>query len=76
MCEKAILENGGTLKSVPDWMCNKAVYYYPHALEFVPECYKTQNICDKAVPTPPPTIKYVSECYKTQEMCYKTVHRC
>ena len=30
MCNKAILKNGGTLESVPDWyktqeMCNKAV---------------------------------------------------
>ena len=39
MCDKAILENGGTLKSVPDCykkqeMCNKVVANYPHALEF------------------------------------------
>ena len=43
MCDKAILENGGTIKSVPDCyrnkkMCNKAVDNYPHVLEFVPEC--------------------------------------
>ena len=43
MCDKAILENGGSLKSVPDCyknqeLCNKAVNNYPHALEFVPEC--------------------------------------
>ena len=24
-------------------MCNKAIDNYPHALEFVPECYKTQE---------------------------------
>ena len=30
-------------------MCNKAVNNYPHALEFGPECYKTQEMCDKAV---------------------------
>ena len=28
-------------------MCNKADDNYPHALEFVLECYKTQKICDK-----------------------------
>ena len=44
MYDLAILENVGTLKSVPDWyknqeMCNKAVDNYPHALDFVPECY-------------------------------------
>ena len=42
MYDKAILENGGTLKSVPDCYknqetYNKAVDNYPHALEFVPE---------------------------------------
>ena len=45
---KAILENGGTLKCVPDCfknqeMYNKALENYPHALEFVTECYKTQK---------------------------------
>ena len=39
MYDKAIVENGGTLKFVPDCyknqeMCNKAVDNYPHALEF------------------------------------------
>ena len=52
MCDKAILENGRTIKCVSDCcknqeMCNKAVYNYPHALEFVPECYETQKMCDK-----------------------------
>ena len=39
-------------------MCNKAVYNYPHALKFVPECYKTQKTCDKIVKTYHPTIKF------------------
>ena len=48
MCNKAILENGGTLKSTTDCykdqeISDKAVENYPHALEFVPECYKTQT---------------------------------
>ena len=39
MCAKAILENGGKLKSVPDCyknqeMCNKAVDNYSHAIRF------------------------------------------
>ena len=42
-------------------MCNKAVQNYPHAFEFVPECYKTQNMCDKAVNPYPFTIKFVPE---------------
>ena len=49
MCDKTIIENGGTLRSVPDCykiqeMCNKAVDNYPNVLEFVPECYRTQEI--------------------------------
>ena len=48
MCDKVILENGGTLNSVPECnknqeRCNKAGDNNPHALEFVPECYKTQK---------------------------------
>ena len=48
MCDKAVLEDGGTLKSVPycyknQEMCNKVAENYLHALEFVPECYKTQK---------------------------------
>ena len=46
--DKAILESGGTLKSLPNCrenkeMCNEAVDNYPHALEFVPDCYITQK---------------------------------
>ena len=76
MCDKAILENGETLKSVPDWcknqeMCNKAVDNCSHALEFVPECYKTRKICDEVADTHPSTIEYVSDCCKTQECVMK-----
>ena len=54
MYEKAVLENGETLKSVPDCyknqeMPNKAVDNYPHALEFVAECFMTHKMCDKVV---------------------------
>ena len=55
MCDEAILENGGTLNSVPNCyknqeMCNKAIDHYPHTLPFVPECYNTQ-MCEKALNT-------------------------
>ena len=43
-------------------MCNKAVDNYPHALEFVSECFKTQKMCDIAVDTHCPTIKFSPEC--------------
>ena len=73
MHDNAILENGGTLNSVPDCyknqeMCNKAVDHYPHALEFVLNYYMTQKMSGKVVNTHSSTIQFVSECYKTQEM--------
>ena len=44
MCDKAVLENGGRLKSVPDCCKNhKAVDNYRYALEFVSECCRTKN---------------------------------
>ena len=30
-------------------MCDKGIYNNPHALKFVPDCYKTQEMCNKAV---------------------------
>ena len=57
-------------------MCNQAVDNYVHALEFVPECYKTQEMCDKAVNTYPSTIKFGLECHKIQEICDKADNRC
>ena len=61
---QSYLENGGTLKSIPNFyknqeICHKAVDKYPHAVEFVPECFVTQKMCDKAVNTYPSTIKFV-----------------
>ena len=47
-------------------MCRKAVDNYPHALEFVPECYKTQKMYDKAVNTYASSIKFVPEYFMTQ----------
>ena len=57
-------------------MCNKAVENYPHALEYVPECYKTQKMCNKAVNTNPSTIKFVPVCFMTLKICDKAVNRC
>ena len=67
MCDKAVLENGGMLKTVPDCyknkkIRNKAVDNYARALEFVPDCYKTQKMCNKAVNTSPSAIQFVPEC--------------
>ena len=52
-------------------MCNKVADNFPHALELVPECYKSQKMCDKAVNTYPSTIKFVPEC-----LIIKVVNRC
>ena len=43
MCDKAIVKNAGTLKCVPNCYKNKAVENYPHELEYVLECYKTEK---------------------------------
>ena len=40
-------------------MWNKAVDNYAHALEFVPEFYKTQEMCNKAVNTYTSAIQFV-----------------
>ena len=81
LCDKATLENGGTLKPVSDCyknqqMCGEAVDNYSHVLEFVPECYKTQKMCDKAVDIYPSTIEFVPHQFKTQEMGDKAVDKC
>ena len=81
MCDQTILENGGTLKSVPDChknqkMCNKAVDNYHHALAFFFffffffffECYKTQKICDKAVKAYPSTINLFLNIYDSRNV--------
>ena len=38
-------------------MCDKAVDNYPHASEFVPECYKAQKLCGRAIDTHPSAIQ-------------------
>ena len=40
---------------------NKAIDNYAHALEFVLDQYKTQEMCIKAVDNYPSTIKYVPD---------------
>ena len=47
-------------------MFDKGVGNDPHALEYVPECYKTQNICNIAVDTRPSTTEHVPDRVKTQ----------
>ena len=78
MCNRATLENGRTLESVPNQyktqqMWNKAVNNYAHALKPVLDWYKTQGMCIKAVDNNPSTIKYVLDQFKTQEMCIRLI---
>ena len=58
-------------------MYNEAVDNYGCALEFIPDCYKSQKICNKAFsPTSLFAIQVAPKCYKTQEMCDKAVDTC
>ena len=50
-------------------MCGEAVENYAHALEFVPNCYKTQKICNKAANTSPSAIQIAPACFNTLYMC-------
>ena len=82
MCDKAFIDKGRTLTFVPDIyknkkMCNEVVDNYVDALEYVPECLKTQKTCNnKAVDIHPSVIQFVPECFKTQEMCDKAADTC
>ena len=59
MCDKAILENGGTLSyKVPECYknrntCNQAIDIYANVLQFVPDSNNVQKMCNKAVSTSP-----------------------
>ena len=80
MCNKAILENGRTLESVPDRyktqeMCDKAVDNYADAFALIAIRLK---IC---VIKPSILIllqsfsnSFVPECHKTQEMCDRVIY--
>lgn len=57
-------------------MCNQAVENYADALEYVPNCYKTNKICNKSVDIYLSAIKFLPEGFETQEKCYKAVNAC
>ena len=50
-------------------MCDKAVDTHPSAIQFVPECCKTQEMCDKAVNRCFLVFDSFPDQYKTQEIC-------
>ena len=50
-------------------MCDKAVNSHPCTMQFVPECYKSQEMCDKAVNRSFFVFNSIPDHYKTQEIC-------
>ena len=52
-------------------MCNKAIDTYPSAIQFVPKCYKTQEMCDKAFDSFLPTLKLALDWFVTSKMIKK-----
>ena len=54
-------------------MCDKAVSTYPSIIEYVPNCYKTQEMCVKAVNKCFFGFDSIPDPYKTREMCDRVV---
>ena len=50
-------------------MCEKVVYTCPFILDFIPNCYKTQEMCKKAVSKEPFMLKYCLDKYKSHKVC-------
>ena len=50
-------------------MCNKAVENYPHASEFLSECYKTRERFHRGVHRFFFVFDSIPDKYKTQEIC-------
>ena len=73
MCDKAANTCSFIFDAVPNWYKTQemweAVDNYAHALEFVSDQYKTQEMCIKAVNNYLSAIQFVSDHYKTQVMC-------
>ena len=55
-------------------MCNEAFGKNPwHSLEYIPDCFTTQEMWTKAVEKYPSNLRYVLDHFKTQQMCEKAV---
>ena len=50
-------------------VCDKDVSTHSSTTQFVPECYKTQEMCDKAFNKRFLVFIYIPDQYKAQEMC-------
>ena len=52
-------------------MCIKSVHNYTYTLEFVHDCYETQEMCNEAVESYPSVTQFVPACCKTQKYVIK-----
>ena len=55
-------------------MCDKSINTHL-SIQFVSECYKTQEMCDKAVSRCFFVFIYILDWYKTQEMCDRVISK-
>ena len=51
-------------------MCNEIMRIESRPLEFIPDCFKTQDICDKAVRKCSSSLMHVSDWFVTREWIY------
>ena len=56
-------------------MCYKAVNTYHSTIQFVPDCFKTQEMSDKAVNKCFLAFIFIPDRDKTQEMCDRAVSK-
>ena len=54
-------------------MCDKAVNTYNSTIQFVPDCYRTQEMCDRALFEDLFTLLPCPDRYKTQKMCDEAI---
>ena len=45
-------------------MCDKGVSTHSSTIQFIPECYKTQELCYKVISDDPFSIRYAPDQYK------------
>ena len=57
----------------PKKMCYRVVSTYHSTIEFVPKCYKTQDMCDKSYNSFFFAFIYILDQYKSQEMCGRVI---
>ena len=50
-------------------MCDEAIDDYSPTIQFVPECYKSQEMCNKAINIFFFLFDYIPDWYETQKMC-------